>query len=368
MPVPILAAVRSPFAPADGVLAGWHPIDLAMDVASVALDQAGLEPAAIDHVWVGCDEPVGAQGANAARALVLGAGWPEAIAGTVVEASPTSGMSALAAACDAVLAGRIGIGVVLGMASASVVQPGASALGRVYGRPWGDAPAARYADTGGLVPPIVAADRAAVQAGIDRAMQEAWAVGSIERRSASPGAISPVGARPGGSAAVQKGTPVVSDAIRAIAVEALEPMFDPDGTTTAATFAPAADGISVLIVAADTTSDSRSPIGEVTETRIAAGSPFDPSEAVARLRFDMATVDQATIAAGSASIALLAERGLGSEGHPDPLGGTIAVGDAAAAEDLRLVVDGLAHADIGVRGLSVRAGAGAAAGCLWRRL
>ena len=108
MPVPILAAVRSPFAVADGALAGWHPVDLAAEVAAVAVERAAVDPGAIDGVWVGCDEPVGAQGANVARAVVLAAGWPETIVGTVVEAAPHSGMSALAAACDAISAGRVG--------------------------------------------------------------------------------------------------------------------------------------------------------------------------------------------------------------------------------------------------------------------
>ena len=215
MPVPILAAVRSPFAVADGALAGWHPVDLAAEIAAVAVERAAVDPATIDAVWVGCDEPVGAQGANVARALVLAAGWPETIVGTVVEAAHQR-MSALAAACDAISAGRVGTAVVIGMSSASIVQPGASALGRTYGRPWGEGPAARYADVGGLVPPIVAADRAAAQYGIDRAAHDAFGSRSCERRNASPGGIVPVGARPGDAAAIQRGTPIISDQLRSL--------------------------------------------------------------------------------------------------------------------------------------------------------
>ena len=247
MPVPIVAAVRSPFAMADGVLAGWHPVDLSVVVARAALDAAGLAAEAIDHVWVGCDEPVGAQGANLARAIVLAAGWPETIGGTVVESAPHSGFSALAAACDAIDAGRVETAVVIGVASSSIVQPGASALARTYGRPWGDGPADRYEADGGLVPPVVAADRAALAAGVDQAAQDAWGLASIERRTPPPpGTIVTVGARPGDSVAVQKDTPVETDVIRIIAIDELEPIFDEAGTTTAATYAPAADGVSVL--------------------------------------------------------------------------------------------------------------------------
>lgn len=358
MPVPIVAAVRSPFAMADGVLAGWHPVDLSVVVARSALDAAGLAADAIDHVWVGCDEPVGAQGANMARAIVLAAGWPETIGGTVVESVPHSGFSALAAACDAIDAGRVETAVVIGVASSSIVQPGASALARTYGRPWGDAPAARFADEGGLLPPIVAADRAALATDIDRAAQDAWGLASIERRGPAPqGAIVTVGARPGDAVAVQKDTPVSTDAIRSILVDELEPIFDEDGTTTAATYAPAADGVSVLVLGRG------EAIGEITSVDTVAG-PIVGVPTIAA-----SPVGQIDVAATSASIALLGVQAMGTaRTDVDRNGGTIATGDAAAAEDLRLVVDGLHRAEAGATGHGVRFGVGAAAGCLWRRL
>lgn len=358
MPVPIVAAMRSPFAMADGVLAGWHPVDLSVAVAQAALDAAGLDADAIDHVWVGCDEPVGAQGANMARAIVLAAGWPETIGGTVVESAPHSGFSALAAATDAIAAGRVETAIVIGVASSSIVQPGASALARTYGRPWGDAPAARFADEGGLLPPIVAADRAALAAGIDPAAQDAWGLASIERRTPPPpGTIVTVGARPGDSVAVQKDTPISADAIRSVPVDALEPIFDEDGTTTAATYAPAADGVSVLVLGRG------EAIGEITAVDAVAGSIVGVPTITA------VPVGQVDVAATSASIALLGLQAMGSpSSDADRNGGTIATGDAAAAEDLRLVVDGLHRAETGATGHGVRFGVGAAAGCLWRRL
>ena len=364
MPVPILAAVRSPFAVADGALAGWHPVDLAAEVTAVAGERAAVDPGAIDGVWVGCDEPVGAQGANAARAVVLAAGWPETIVGTVVEAAPHSGMSALAAACDAISAGRVGTAVVVGMSSASIVQPGASALGRTYGRPWGEGPAARYADVGGLVPPIVAADRAAAQYGIDRAAHDAFGRRSCERRNASSGGIVPVGARPSDAAAIQRGTPIISDQVRSLPTHDLEPIFEVDGATTALSFAPAADGVSVLILG------SGDAIGEIVSTGTTAGAPLDPAAPFARLHAaGHRHADRLDLAVASASIALVALEAAGlTPDDVDRDGGTIAVGDAAAAEDLRLIIDGL-HRDGGDRtGAAVRLSAGAAAGCVWQRL
>ena len=364
MPVPIVAAGRSPFAAADGVLAGWHPVDLTVTILAATLERADVDIDGIDHVFVGCDEPVGAQGANVARAIGLAAGWPESIGGTTIDAAPHSGMSALATACDAVETGRIESAIVIGLSSASVVQPGASALARMYGRPWGNGPADRYADAGGLVPPIVAADRAAVGLGIDRAAQESWGLRSIGRRTSPPSALVTVGARPGDSVAMQRDTPIGADVVRTIAVDELEPIFEADGTTTAAGFAPPADGVAVLVLGAGDPA-----LGEIEATRVAAGSPFDVRSPVISVVDDAATPDRIDLACSSASMALVAVDALAVDADLiDASGSTIAVGDAAAAEDLRLVVDGIHRAAPGKTGRAMRVAPGAAAGCLWRRL
>ena len=184
MSVPVVAARRSPFCAADGVLAGWHPVDLAAVVMREAIAAADLGDDEVDLVVAGCAEPVGAQGANVAQACVLAAGWRSAIPSLVVDAAAVSGFASLAAAADAVAQGRARTAVVVGVSSASIVRPGASALGRQYGRPWGDSVATRYADAGGLLPPVVAADRVALARGIDRPRQDAWGRASHARRPA----------------------------------------------------------------------------------------------------------------------------------------------------------------------------------------
>ena len=102
MSVPVVAARRSPFCAADGVLAGWHPVDLAAVVMREAIAAADLGDDEVDLVVAGCAEPVGAQGANVAQACVLAAGWRSAIPSLVVDAAAVSGFASLAAAADAV--------------------------------------------------------------------------------------------------------------------------------------------------------------------------------------------------------------------------------------------------------------------------
>lgn len=362
MPVPIIAAVRSPFAEADGVLAGWHPVELAAAVMCAAIERAGVRPDAVDLVVAGCVEPVGAQGANAAHACVLAAGWPASIPGLVVDAEAVSGFAALAVAHDAVVAGRARTAVVVGLNSASMVQPGAGALGRIYGRPWGDAVAERYADEGGLVPPITAADREASARGIDRARQDAWGLRSIERRTTPATAIVAVGARPGDGVAVQRDTAIADDVTRVIPLDELEPIFDSEGTTTAAGYAPAADGTAVIVLRAD--ADPDTSVGGLDSVTIASGDPIDP---VAGLG-EPGTATRWQVAEPSASTALLAIDQLGLDpATVNAHGGTIAVGDAGAAEDLRLLIDALHHAAPGEHGAALRTGGGAAALSRWHR-
>lgn len=350
MPVRIAATRRSPFTGVDGALAGWHPVDLAASLMNATV----TDPATVDEVWLGCAEPVGAQGADMARAAILAAGWPDRIGGTVVDRGETSGTAALHAACAALEAGDITRAIVIGVCSASLVAPGASALARTYGRPWGDGPATRVEADGGLLPAPAAADRAAAAAGIDRPTQDAWTTGSHERRGlvVSP-AIEPTDARPGDRAAIQRGTPIAADARRERPDDpaTMPPSFDPDGTITGFTFSPPADGVTVVELAAG---DATGP--QVLARSRAAGHPLDPTGAAAaairtvldRAGLPMESVTRWEIAEPSAAATLLVIE----EAELEPVrvnitGGTLAVGDAAAAEELRLVVDGTGHATSG---------------------
>lgn len=352
----LLSATRSPFVPAGEAFGRWHPVDLAAYIANAALSHAQLDPSDIDELWVGCEEPVGAQGADMARAIVLSAAWPEHIGGTVLDRGESSGTAALHAAAAAIDSGQVGTAMVLGVHSASAVTPGASALGRNYGRPWGDGPAARVADEGGLLPAPRQAEAAATVVGIDRSAQDAWTWRSHERRTAasSPSAVVPTDARPADGTAVQRGTTIIGDTLRIMPSDLadLPPMFDRSGTVTGASIAPPADGLTAIILSRDVGSGTGRLIG----TARAAGHPRDPTGgltiAITTALHDAdRTTDAITtwhLAERTAAGALLACRCLTSLGvDPDrinPQGGSLAVGDAGAADDLRLSVDGISGA------------------------
>jgi len=366
MPVHIATAIRSPFSPVEGSLADWHPVDLTAEMMNLAI---GTHQ--IDEVFVGCAEPVGAQGANMARASILAAGWDDRIGGTVVERAETSGTAALHAAAAAITSGQITCALVVGICSASLVQPGASALARTYGRPWGDGPANRLEDEGGLLPSPAAADRSARNSGISRGAQDEWAIGSHERRALmASDAIAPIAARPGDRVALQRGTPISADDPRDRPDDpaALPPSFDPEGDVTGFTFAPPADGAVAIILTNEPTSGP-----EVLGIGRAAGHPLDPvgglGAAVGRALGSHSAADVARweLTETTAAAALLAIQRLDLDpALVNQAGGTLGVGDAGAAEELRLLVDGASHAQAGELVLTAAFGLNGAAATLVR--
>ena len=379
MTVMLAAACRTPFVGIDGALAGWHPVDLSALVMNEVIRRGGVAAESVDEVWVGCAEPVGAQGANMARAAVLSAGWPERIGGVVVEAAETSGSAALHGAVAAIESGSVGTAVVVGVSVASIVAPGASALGRVYGQPWGGGPAARVAEAGGLLPLPRAAEVSAALLEIDRAQQDFAASRSVERRrsAVAVGRVR-VAARGGNRAPAARGAFVSGDDHREVIEDPaeLEPLFDADGTVTAHSFAPPVDGAAALLLTADGLEVEGGVLAEVVGVGRAAGDPLDATggvgQALRRALSDSGAVPAdvvrwevaETTAAGFLSVC----RRLGVDpGCANPDGGTLGVGDAGAAEELRLTVDGVPAAAGGDLVAAVSAGTTGSAVTLWRR-
>ena len=75
----IVDAVRTAGGKRNGVLSGWHPVDLAAEVLRALVERNDLDPALIEDVLMGCVMQVGAQALNIARNAVLAAGFPESV-------------------------------------------------------------------------------------------------------------------------------------------------------------------------------------------------------------------------------------------------------------------------------------------------
>ena len=385
--VAVGAVARTAVRPVDGELAGWHPVDLAGAVGRETLERAGLDADVLDEVVVGCADPVGACGADAARAIVLAAGWPSCVSGMVIDRGETSGLAAVQAAVATIRSGQARTVLVIGLGLCSVVPPGAAALNRTYGAPWGGV-AERFTDAGGLLPGPRLAERAARAAGIDRDELDAAAEESRRQRAEAGAsrAIVAVAARPGDAAgrSVYRGDPVTADAVRQWGdASGLPPSFDHDGLLTAATFAPPADAVAAVLLHARPAASKptapysdTSPGGAVAGIGRAAGDPFDPvgnvaaavGRALAEAGVGLDAVGDIAVAEHDAATGLLAARALGIDAaRINHSGGSVATGNAGAAEELRLVTDGLAdEARSPGLLLTVSAGPTGSAAVLWR--
>ena len=310
--VAVLAVARTAVRPVDGELAGWNPVELAGVVGREALERAGLAAGDLDEVIVGCADPVGACGADAARAIVLATGWPVTVGGLVIDRGETSGLAAVQAAAASIRAGQAHTVLAIGLGLCSVVPPGAAALNRTYGPPWGGV-AERFAEVGGLLPAPRLSERSALVAGIDRGALDAAAEESRRRRaeSGTSPAIVAVAARPGDAAGrgVYPGDPVAADILRDWGDAAdLPPAFDDDGLLTAATFAPPADAVAAVLLRAVAAPPEPSAAGSVEDavaprsddattthtTETQPGPEQHPTQATTTPRSDDATTTHTT--------------------------------------------------------------------------
>ncbi|RPH97372.1 MAG: acetyl-CoA C-acyltransferase [Lysobacterales bacterium] len=87
-----------------------------------AVERAGLEPAEVEDVIMGCALPQGSQAPNIARLAALRAGLPVTVAGMTVDRQCASGMMAIAVAARSIIHDGVDIMVGGGLDSISIVQ------------------------------------------------------------------------------------------------------------------------------------------------------------------------------------------------------------------------------------------------------
>ncbi len=112
---PIGKAYRGAFNNTEAPTLGGHAV-------RHAVARAGLEPAEVEDVMMGCGMPQGTQGANIGRQIALAAGLPVTTAGMTVDRQCSSGMMAIALAAKTIIADGVDIMVGGGLESISLVQ------------------------------------------------------------------------------------------------------------------------------------------------------------------------------------------------------------------------------------------------------
>lgn len=174
----IVAAARTPVGrgrPA-GALSGWHPVDLLAETLTAVSERAGIEPARVDDVIVGCVSQGGEQAANVARSAVLAANWPVSVPAVTVDRQCGSSQQALHFAAQAIIAGSCDVVVAAGVESMSRVPMGSPAAGV---DPFGARVRDRF--TPGLVPQGISAELIAARWGLERDQLDEWSARSHRR-------------------------------------------------------------------------------------------------------------------------------------------------------------------------------------------
>src|SRR5918998_446736 len=113
----VLSAVRTPIGRYGGALSHVRPDDLAGLAVAAAVERAGIEPASIDDVFLGCANQAGEDNRNVARMAVLLAGLPDSVPGVTVNRLCASGLNAVGDAARAIRAGEVELAIAGGVES-----------------------------------------------------------------------------------------------------------------------------------------------------------------------------------------------------------------------------------------------------------
>ena len=119
----IVSTARTPLAKSwKGAFNMTHGATLGGHAVKAAVDRAGIAPAEVDDVIMGCANPEGATGMNIARQVALRAGLPITTSGLTVNRFCSSGLQTIALAAQRIIANEGDIFVAGGVESISCVQ------------------------------------------------------------------------------------------------------------------------------------------------------------------------------------------------------------------------------------------------------
>ena len=368
----ICDGVRTPIGRYGGSLASVRTDDLAaLPIAALMSRNAGLDPAAIDEVILGCANQAGEDNRNVARMAVLLAGLPDTVPGSTINRLCASGMDAIGFAARGVKSGDYDLtiaGGVESMSRAPFVMPKAtSAFTRsnaVYDTTIGWRfvnPAMRAAYGTDSMPET--ADNIAADYNVSRADQDVFAAASQAKCAAAQAAgvfadeIVPVEIpqRKGDALIVQTDEhPRPDTTVEHLAK--LKGINGPDLSVTAGNASGVNDGAAALIVASEAAAmaNSLTPMARVigmastgVAPRIMGIGPVTASRRVldrANLSIDQMDVIELNEAFAAQALATTRALGLADDDpRVNPNGGAIALGHPLGMSGARLVLTAARH-------------------------
>ena len=351
---PIGRAYRGAFNNTEAPTLGAHSL-------KNAVERAGIDPAEIDDVIMGCAQPQGTQSYNLGRMTVLAAGFPSTVPGMTIDRQCSSGMMAIATAAKQIIHDNMNIAAAGGVESISLVQTPEMRMDRFFD----PTVLANYEHA--YMPMLQTAEVVAERFGISREAQDEYGLQSQQRIAAGQAAgkfddeIVPMTAqklvmnKETGETSIEEVTLGKDEGNRPdTTLEGLNSLrvVLPDGTITAGNASQLSDGSSacVLMEAAEAERRGLEPLGYYRGMAVAGTDPdimgIGPVFAVPKLleRFNL-TIDDIDLwelneAFAVQTIYCRDELGIDNEIY-NVNGGAIAIGHPYGMSGSRMVAHSL---------------------------
>jgi acetyl-CoA acyltransferase len=344
--VVIVEAVRTPVGRRGGALKDVHPVVLAAMALRELVRRAGIEPAVVEDVVMGCVSQVGEQSLNIARNAVLQAGFPIEVPATTVDRQCGSGQQAIHFAANLIQAGVCDVTIGGGVESMTRLPIGSSLA--TGGNPFPESLLEMYP----MVHQGLSAEMLVDQWHLTREALDAFGLRSHQRAAAAAAAghfereIMPVSLADGGAFTRDEGIRPDTSLEK---LAGLQPAFKPDGHITAGNSSQISDGAAAVLL---TTPEKAAELGLRPRARIVAQKvvgvdpvsmltgPIPATKAVlAKAGLSLDAMDLIEVNEAFASVVLAWEHEL----QPDMErvnvnGGAIALGHPLGASGARLMV------------------------------
>jgi acetyl-CoA C-acetyltransferase len=359
--VVIVAARRTPIGAFQGVLSGATAPQLGAAAIRGALEAAGLAPAEVEEVIMGCVLPAGV-GQAPARQAAIGAGIPVGTPATTVNKMCGSGLKAIMMAADQIRTGDAGIVVAGGLES--MTNAPYLLLKARGGYRMGHGEILDHMFYDGLQSPWDGqlmgcfAENTADRYAFTREAQDAFAAESVRRALAAvengafAAEITPVTVkgRKGETRIERDETPFTCDLAK---IPQLKPAFRKDGTVTAASSSSISDGAAALVLMSEAAATARglTPLARIVAYTSHAHEPeWFTTAPVAAIRSTLARagwtadgVDLFEVNEAFAAVAMAAAHDIGIPADKLNInGGACALGHPVGATGARIVAT-LAH-------------------------
>jgi len=345
----IVSAVRTPFGRLGGGLASYPATELGSIAIRAALDRASLEPGEVEYVIMGQVLQAGV-GQAPARQAAVGAGIPKEVPGDTINKVCASSIRALEIADLMIRSGEHQVVVTGGMESMSnapYLLPKAR-----FGYRLGNGEVIDHMVFDGLTSSfdgmhmVQQASLVARELGITREEQDEWALRSHQRAAAAQDEgrfdeeLVPVG-DVAADEGIRRDTTLEK-------LSALQPVFDPDGTTTAGNAPGVNDGASCVVVCSEEFAARRNlePLARILaqgyvadDYAYLARTPARAGEqALTKAGTSIADVSRVEINEAFSSVAKNSTRMLGAdESIVNVNGGAVALGHPIGASGGRIV-------------------------------